>query len=1345
MVKRFLSGLLALLLVLAVFPMPEALALETSGVMVSNLEELKATQGTAAAVTIKTGANIVDTERTNYSFASLTIQEGASLNVESVYCTGNIFVYGTLETVRDIRCYGDFVLANTGSLVIGRTLSMDNMNTSVCTLSGSVEYLHTDGFGGVDLWYRANDETDFSQMLDNAAKETNEEIHVWIRANALELTKNAEIPANTIVAFDDTSTTAGLTIDSGAELVNHGTLMTGSLSGYSASLAVDGAFINEGNVNIGEQDSLVINGTFHNKNVIRSDGNITINGVLTNDSYLDVCNLNESENGTLTLSNGGEYKGRGRIYTSYWVSEQKDYKTFITGFDWTLFNVNEMEDEGIHDVELTLKNQPTEPVDPPGPGPDDSSIKILELTPANGSKLDVLNTDALDLKIVFDHKIEKLDFDKGTPLAVYEYGTNEKVYQVWQNQFNGEPCSDVSISYSDPRIMRIYTTANSVKLKPNTRYYVVIGSGFVTFEGTEDSIGVQKGDWVFTTADASFLSTTADVTFENGYGRDMTTVQAEWKDEWFFKDSKTYNHTLANTSLALCGASYASAAATKNALEAFGFEQVKSYNYGRTLSENDCDYVCYSFGSKEVLLNDGSTAYLIAVIIKGTSGNEEWYSNFDIGYDIRHKGFDTAAGRLFDDLKAYMATIHRENPSYKNTNKFLVTGHSRGAAVANLISARLSDSDYSTNRNVYGYTFATPAVSKQASETGYENIFNIVSGEDFVPQLPLAKWGFKRYGVDLSLPSRSYYRSGQFSVVSDKMCNKFEQLTGESFKEYDGFFSGTCKVDAVISEVYRLAPNIILYYTKEHDPLTRHGLIRTRTSDSFFYDFFAKMLVTDSGADKLQFISHATGDFGLVVRFFTLNGTDIEFANIPITSNRAFSAHCPAGYYSWVNSCSAEELFGKDNNRTSMKFKRLAIACPVDVYVYGEDGTLLASVVDEKVVKNTLAVSVEDGVKVVDLPSDQKYSVKTVASGDGTVAYTIEELEASPGGSINHRTVKFNAIPITEGDKLTGEIDANEYTDVKNYKLTKNEKDVILADEDSYKPDTPVSPNPVQPSVSGGSSGQGTSSVSYAIEIPSITGGSVTASRKTAPKNTVVTLDVNPDQGFQLGVLNVTSGGKAVSLTKKSDSKYTFTMPAGKVQVEATFVPAEASGTPWVNPFTDVSEDAWCYNAIRFVSENKMMDGYGNGLFGVNDNLSRAQLAQILYNKEGKPAAVNNSIFTDVLPGQWYTSAITWAETNGIVGGYGNGLFGPNDKITREQLAVMLWRYAKSPAASDKELHFTDIDMAGRYALDALRWAAENGILNGYSDGRLNPKGLATRAQAAQMLKNYLEKMTENP
>ena len=151
------------------------------------------------------------------------------------------------------------------------------------------------------------------------------------------------------------------------------------------------------------------------------------------------------------------------------------------------------------------------------------------------------------------------------------------------------------------------------------------------------------------------------------------------------------------------------------------------------------------------------------------------------------------------------------------------------------------------------------------------------------------------------------------------------------------------------------------------------------------------------------------------------------------------------------------------------------------------------------------------------------------------------------------------------------------------------------------------------------------------------------------------------------------------------------------------------------------------------------MGGYSDGTFGPDGRLSRAQLAQILYNREGRPAGSGAAAFTDVDPGYWYAPAIAWAAANGIVTGYGGGRFGPNDSITREQLAVMLWRYAGNPAATDAELHFADAYKVSEWALDALRWATENHIINGKGGSILDPTGPATRAETAQMLKNFME------
>lgn len=226
-----------------------------------------------------------------------------------------------------------------------------------------------------------------------------------------------------------------------------------------------------------------------------------------------------------------------------------------------------------------------------------------------------------------------------------------------------------------------------------------------------------------------------------------------------------------------------------------------------------------------------------------------------------------------------------------------------------------------------------------------------------------------------------------------------------------------------------------------------------------------------------------------------------------------------------------------------------------------------------------------------------------------------------------------------------------------------------------------------------------------------------------------------PDEGYEVDKITVTGqDGRPVEVTAKPDGTYTFTQPTGRVTVAVTYKPV---AKPWSNPFTDVTEGDWYYAAVRFAQERGLMNGYSGGRFAPSDSLSSAQLAQILFNKEDRPVVNYLMTFSDVDGGAWYGEAVRWAASQGIVDGYG-GMFRPNDPITREELAVMLWRYSGSPAAGG-ELSFHDAGEISGFALDAVRWAVENGILSGYGGGRLDPWGAATRAQAAQMLKNFIE------
>jgi hypothetical protein len=152
------------------------------------------------------------------------------------------------------------------------------------------------------------------------------------------------------------------------------------------------------------------------------------------------------------------------------------------------------------------------------------------------------------------------------------------------------------------------------------------------------------------------------------------------------------------------------------------------------------------------------------------------------------------------------------------------------------------------------------------------------------------------------------------------------------------------------------------------------------------------------------------------------------------------------------------------------------------------------------------------------------------------------------------------------------------------------------------------------------------------------------------------------------------------------------------------------------------------------------MVGDGAGRFNPQATVTRAMVAQILYNQAGKPAVSVENPFTDVAEGQWYTNAILWAYEQGLVKGYGNGTCGPNDAITREQLATILWRAAGEQEPTQTALKFTDAGDTSDFAVKALLWANEQGIVKGRGDGTVSPLAKTTRVEAASMMMAYCER-----
>ena len=180
--------------------------------------------------------------------------------------------------------------------------------------------------------------------------------------------------------------------------------------------------------------------------------------------------------------------------------------------------------------------------------------------------------------------------------------------------------------------------------------------------------------------------------------------------------------------------------------------------------------------------------------------------------------------------------------------------------------------------------------------------------------------------------------------------------------------------------------------------------------------------------------------------------------------------------------------------------------------------------------------------------------------------------------------------------------------------------------------------------------------------------------------------------------------------------------------------------------FADVNANAWYADAVRYVNENGLMSGTGGDLFSPQENTSRAMLASVLYRQAGSPAVSGQESFTDVNYNTWYTNAVLWAAENGIISGYGNGLFGTNDPVTREQIATILWRYSGSPAGGAAE-SFADESSISAYAAEAVHWARNNDIMSGKENNTFDPLGNATRAEIAMVLMNFMaqEEETEIP
>ena len=378
--------------------------------------------------------------------------------------------------------------------------------------------------------------------------------------------------------------------------------------------------------------------------------------------------------------------------------------------------------------------------------------------------------------------------------------------------------------------------------------------------------------------------------------------------------------------------------------------------------------------------------------------------------------------------------------------------------------------------------------------------------------------------------------------------------------------------------------------------------------------------------------------------------------------------------------------------------------------------TVTASAGD--ITSNTLTITVTDSrEKVTSLTP----ATKNLSASGGSVEFTIKGANLMDGIEIKADD-SITATTTGTATEQKAALTFPENTDTANNKVY-----TVTNSLDSTKTATVT----VSKKSTGGSTGGGGGGgiATYSITVESAKNGDVTASARTAAKDDTVTLTVTPDKGYTLETITVTDGsGKEVKLTEKN-GKYTFTMPASKVTVKATFM----EDNSMLNFFVDVPADAYYYDAVLWAAENGITGGVDDTHFAPNATCTRAQAVTFLWRAVGSPAPKSSeNPFTDVKAGSYYYDAVLWAVENGITNGTSATTFSPDATCSRGQIVTFLWRSQKSPA-SDSVNPFTDV-AADAYYNTAVLWAAENGITGGTSATTFSPNNDCTRAQIVTFL-----------
>lgn len=449
------------------------------------------------------------------------------------------------------------------------------------------------------------------------------------------------------------------------------------------------------------------------------------------------------------------------------------------------------------------------------------------------------------------------------------------------------------------------------------------------------------------------------------------------------------------------------------------------------------------------------------------------------------------------------------------------------------------------------------------------------------------------------------------------------------------------------------------------------------------------------------------------------------------------------------------------NSSTATEIKSDSEATSGGIVFNGNKGTVYGKVTLQK------DLTIKSG-QTLDIPSGASLTI----GNDATLTVDGGTLTGDVTGTVNYKVtgVSLNtdslSLEVGESETLTATITPSNATD-QNVTWSSNNESVATVDTSGKVTAIKAGTATITATAADGSGKSASCSVTvkappepepepeptpppyipptYAVTTPETTGGTVTVSPSRASSGRTVTITATPDTGFALESLTVLdSRGNEIALTDKGDGKYTFTMPASRVTVQASFAPVPL-------PFEDVAPGAWYESAVRYAYFHNIMEGMRETEFAPATALTRAMAVQILYNLEGQPDISSENLgypYEDVDAQAWYGDAVYWARLTGVATGYGDGTFQPGDSITRQEFAQMLYNYAKYKGYDlcvEGDLStFPDANSIADWAEAAMRWANGNELINGHDDGTIDAAGIGTRAQGASILMKFDQNLVEN-